>query len=237
MSKELDEKKKVDIFDDLLGEEDKDAEAKKEEHKGDKPVDGEDGEIKEEVTEESLQSIRDHLNAMAAKMQATGDIKMKSPEELQLELEDIDLGSFDMETGITLEQLKKGFKAVQESTIKNLIGLIDKRLGTVQQQTQAAMTGLLMSERFFAKNPDLEPYRSYVGMKWDKIVSDDQNINFSDLFKRLEKEVREDLRLKGGGNSNQDPALVKKPNSSARPADKKKPAIVAELDELKPGRR
>jgi len=232
------ENKEADIFDDII----EDAKGKKEKEEDD----GVGGEEKREddsskVTEEGLQEIRDHLNSLAIKMQAeSGSTKKATFDEIKLELPELDFGEIDEDTGITAEQMQKALKSVQENTAAAIIKTIDNRFGTMQEQTQSAVTGLLMAERFFNNNPDLEPYRAYVGVKWDRIVAENKNISFSELFERLNKEVRQDLKLgKRGSGGNGNPALPKDVKSTERPGDddKKKSIEQKSLDELYPGRR
>ena len=193
-------------------EEEEEEEEKKEETKEEEEEEKEEEteeEEEEEDTESILETSRNYMNEMAKTLlnKKYGEEKAEPPEKKEEKKEkpseekpsplDITLSEDEWEEAL---RSKDGFEKVMSKFVKASLSKINDLQKDIPKTVNNIATQIITirsaTRDFYRQNPDLVPFKPFVGVVADKILAENPDKDIEDVFGLVEKEVRDKLKLR-----------------------------------------
>jgi len=207
-------------------------EGKEEEGEGEEETSEEEEEEEEEP--EDVEDLRRKLDELAAAKLGEGKEEEETEEDVQAPSADAFISEDEFEKVLTdSSALNDVLHRVYERAFKDAVNHVAKQVPVIVNSiVNSQLTLHSMVQEFYTKNPDLLPYRKFVGWVANQLQAQHPDWELQKLFGEVEKEVRKALKLtKSEGTAEQArrrPAFAKA--GGARPG--KAPEIPQELKEM-----
>lgn len=217
--------------------------AEDEEETAEEGAEDEQGEVEgvvkeEEGTEEeggeeedlTIEEMRRQINEMAKAMQAPASVKAEEKDEGKKEekkeeavkveaapVKDVEITQEEFDDALESPSgMAKLFKSKMEKIVEGRVQEVLRAIpNTINSVVDQRVELRIAASDFYRENPDLIPYKQYMGVVANEVFGKDPNLGYEEGFKKTGEEVRKRLKIrrdtsqKAGGGTKRKPAFVK----------------------------